>query len=242
MWIIESSLGLPSKEYYLDPEKKEVRDAYVSFISKLWSLADFSNPSLSAQNILALETQIAYHSELVSAKRNRKDYKTVPNLRTFNELPSNWSWHDYFESLGEDWLNCGDIDVLSVSNPPHLEFVTNLMGPHLQELELLRHYTKWRILLTYSPFLSREFVNAHFNFFGKVLEGRQQPVDRWVWMLEFLNEQAGQLLGELYCDHYFSASSKNQVTEIANTIVEELKATVSNLDWMESNTKAHVDF
>jgi predicted metalloendopeptidase len=31
-------------------------------------------------------------------------------------------------------------------------------------------------------------------------------------MLEFLNEQAGQLLGELYCDHYFSASSKNQVT------------------------------
>ncbi|KAJ3630019.1 hypothetical protein Zmor_028511 [Zophobas morio] len=69
--------------------------------------------------------------------------------------------------------------------------------------------------------------------------GQPEPEERWVWLLGYLNQHAGHLLGKLYCDACFPSSSKEHVMEIARTVIEEQKKLISEVEWMEDNTKAH---
>jgi putative endopeptidase len=148
-------------------------------------------------------------------------------------------WQEYFETLGEGYLEYSRISALCVINPTFLEFVSGLLGEKLNRLELMQKYAKWKILLTFSPFLTKAFSAAHFRFFGEKLRGQPEPEERWVWLLGYLNQHAGHLLGKLYCDACFPSSSKEHVMEIARTVIEEQKKLISEVEWMEDNTKAH---
>src|SRR5690606_28147548 len=57
----QAGLGLPDRDYYLkdDVRSKELLQQYQAFIAKLWTLAGFDNAEQVAEDIVALEKQIA---------------------------------------------------------------------------------------------------------------------------------------------------------------------------------------
>ncbi|XP_063934101.1 endothelin-converting enzyme homolog [Zophobas morio] len=236
LWIYEAVFGLPSKEYYFDADKEELRSAYLSFITEILTMAGLENAHTISLEIMALETEIA---KAAKSSIEGRDLKGMTNLRTLEELPSSWLWQEYFEIVGEDCLDVNALSTICVFNPTYLEFVVGLFSSDPDRLALLKHYAKWQTLLTFAPFLSSGFVDAHFRFFGQTLQGQPRPVDRWVWLIRLLNYQAGDLLGKLYCDRYFPPSSRDYVLDLAETIIVSLRDIIGKVEWMEESTKFH---
>ena len=54
-----SGLGLPDRDYYLDPKFKSKLAAYQVYLEKLLTLAKIPDAKQAAADIVALETQIA---------------------------------------------------------------------------------------------------------------------------------------------------------------------------------------
>jgi putative endopeptidase len=55
----QGGLGLPNRDYYLEPKFANLRQAYESYIAELLRLAAWPNAQSQARSIVALETQIA---------------------------------------------------------------------------------------------------------------------------------------------------------------------------------------
>ncbi|MDQ6647678.1 MAG: M13 family metallopeptidase, partial [Pseudomonadota bacterium] len=68
----QSGLGLPTKDYYLDPKYKEIRDQYVDYITKTLTLVGISaaDAKKQADAVLAFETQLAKASLAPVEQRN----------------------------------------------------------------------------------------------------------------------------------------------------------------------------
>ena len=60
----QSGLGLPTPDYYIDPSHKDVRDAYVKYLAKLFELTGANAADAGKQADLAMkfETDLAKHS------------------------------------------------------------------------------------------------------------------------------------------------------------------------------------
>ena len=61
IYVAQSGLGLPDREYYLKDDEKSVaiRDDYVSHIERMYELAGFDGGPQAADTIMALETRLA---------------------------------------------------------------------------------------------------------------------------------------------------------------------------------------
>src|SRR5262249_33796261 len=62
IYLSQSGLGLPDRDFYLEPGFAKTRDAYQDYAAKLLKLIGWPNPDAEAKNILAFETKIAKDS------------------------------------------------------------------------------------------------------------------------------------------------------------------------------------
>ena len=84
-WMGQAGLGLPDEAYYRDDDKAEVREAYVSHVTRMLTLAGLDNAADQAQAVMDLETEIAsHHWDQVHCR----DMKAAFNPKTFDDLAS----------------------------------------------------------------------------------------------------------------------------------------------------------
>jgi putative endopeptidase len=76
LWIYEAVFGLPSKEYYFDADKEELRSAYLSFITEILTMAGLENAHTISLEIMALETEIAKAAKSSIEGRDLKGLST----------------------------------------------------------------------------------------------------------------------------------------------------------------------
>src|SRR3546814_7862807 len=61
---------------------------------------------------------------------------------------------------------------------------------------------------------------------------------RWKRVLNTINRQMGEALGQAYVDVTFSPEAKAQAQHLVHNLSEALKARIENLAWMSAETKA----
>ena len=84
-WMGQAGLGLPDEAYYRDDDKAEVREAYVSHVTRMLTLAGLDNAADQAQAVMDLETEIAsHHWDQVHCR----DMKAAFNPKIFDDLAS----------------------------------------------------------------------------------------------------------------------------------------------------------
>src|SRR5262249_31245968 len=99
-----------------------------------------------------------------------------------------------------------------------------------------KSYLRFHTVDGVSPFLSDPFVEENFEFYDKTLRGQKEIRPRWKRVLDTVNGQAGEALGQLYVKVAFPPESKARMQELVRNLGAALKVRLENLAWMGPGT------
>lgn len=233
----QSGLGMPDRDYYLRPDERfvAIRQAYSEYIAKLLTLAGATDPALAATRILAFETTIARHQWDRARNRDRNatyNKMTVDALQTATPA---FDWRTYF-SLVLPAATAPALKDVIVRQPDYLRAIGEAMTA--TPIETWKDYLIFGLLASYADDLPAAFVNAQFDFNGRVIGGRQELQPRWKRAVAATEQVLGDPVGRLYIDRYFNGDSKARIDELIRNLLAAFKAGINELEWMSPETKA----
>ncbi len=229
----QGGLGLPDKEYYIKAENKDKLDAYEKHIAKVLELSGVAaaDAAEQAKAVIAFETRLAKASK--SSEELSRDvslYYNPVTLADADKLTPNFSWTKFFESQG-----VAPQEKLSLAIPAFHEEVSKMLGD--TDPAAWRSYLRFHTVDAASPYLSDAFVNENYEFNGKILNGQKEIKPRWKRVLDTVESQAGEALGQMYVQVAFPAESKAKMETLVGNLRTALKARIENLAWMSDETK-----
>ena len=231
----QGGLSMGDRDYYLldDENSVRIRTAYKEYMNKLFTLAGYSEADAAASTdaVLGLESEIAKISVDRGALRDvHKNYNKMP-LKDFVKKYNFINWDVYMKEVGIK--NSTEVNASQVT---FFEALTKLLKK--VSLDTQKEYMVFKLLNSASNYLSDDFVNANFEFFGKTVQGREvlQPV--WKRSLSVVNRTLSEALGQKYVEKYFPASSKEKMVEMVANLRVALGERINALEWMSDETKA----
>ncbi|OOG40751.1 M13 family metallopeptidase [Rhodanobacter sp. C05] len=229
----EAGLGLPTKDYYSDDKYKDIRDAYVAYVAKTLTLAGVSEADAKTQaaDVLKFETQLAAASLSRVEERDPANQYHFVTVKDADKATPHFSWDKFFAAQGVTIAK-----GFSLSQPKFFTEFDKLLAtaPAAQWQAYLRFHT----IDDASPYLSKNFQDNKFDFYGKTLAGQPQQKPRWKRVLGAVNGSMGEALGQLYVKQEFTPEAKQRAQELVDNVRNALKARIENLDWMSAETKA----
>jgi putative endopeptidase len=229
----QGGLGLPDRDYYLkeDNKFKQIREAYVHHISKMFELLGDTpdKAKVAADRIMKLETQMAKVSMSQIQQRDPNAVYHIMNLTQLNQITPDFSWPAYFKDMGAK-----NIKSINLAMPDFFKHMNNqLKNNPLNDWKL---YLRWHLIDSFAPFLSKPFVDQNFKMVS-VLTGVEKIVPRWKRVVNTTNGALGFAIGKMYVARYFPPESKKQVLDILKNIREVLRRDLSTLSWMSPTTR-----
>lgn len=230
----QGGINLGEKEYYLDTDSitQNIREQYKLYIGKLFQLAGFSEADARQKvaDVMELETAIAKVSRSATELR---DPEANYHKMSFDELKKTIAgidWDAYMKGLGIQAPA-----ELNVEQVEPIQEVARLMNT----LPLSKHvsYLEYNLLDAAASCLSDDFVAARFDFYGKVLSGRQVNQPRWKRAVNSVNGMLGELVGEMYVEKYFPAAAKERMVKLVKNLQTALGERIDAQEWMSDSTK-----
>jgi predicted metalloendopeptidase len=229
----QDGLGMPDRDYYLlnDPKLKQIRTQYAAYVGKLMGLAGDANAARDARDIVALETALAKVQWTKVQNRDPvKTYNKYPYAK-LTALAPGYDWKAYLADSGVQ----DKTDYLVISQPSYITGFDRIV--RTTPLPVWKAYFRWHLINDYAPYLSKNFVDAHFEFYGMALRGIQQDRPRWKRGVGLVDGAIGEALGRLYVARYFPPQSKARVDQLVMNLIAAYRADISTLDWMGPQTK-----
>lgn len=237
VFISQSGLGLPNRNYYLQEGEKfdEIRKKYPEYIAQLFTLAGISDGENRAKTIFDLEMKLA---EVQWSPEDSRDATKTDNQLAVDQLGTLTTEIDWNGYLTEKELS-GKVNRLYVRQPSYVE----KLGVLLTEIPLedWKNYLRFRILNDAAPWLSDEFVQANFDFFGKLISGTEELEPRWQRAIKVVDFALGEALGEMYVKKHFSPVAKQRMDELVSNVLAAFETSLRDLDWMSTATKAKAE-
>ncbi len=231
VYLNQSGLSLPDRDYYLEKSFTEQKAKYELYIAQILKLAGWPQASANAKAIVALETEIARVSWTRAEQRDdNKMYNRVETAKLADMAPG-FDWTAFMAGAG-------------LTQVSHLVVQENTAFPKIAEIfakapiETLKAWQAFNLADQASPYLSKPFVDARFAFRGKVLTGQQTQRARWKRGVQLVDSQIGEALGKIYVETYFPAQSKTKLLALVGDIRTAMKDRIERLDWMSQPTKA----
>ena len=232
-YAMQGGLGLPDPSYYTKPENKAKLDAYQAHAAKVLELAGASaaDAAKQAADVVAFETRLAKVSR--TSEELARDVSLYYNPiapAEADKLTPNFPWTAFIQSQG-----IAAQPMISLSNPAFHQEVSTMLAE--VDPATWRAYLRFRAVDGASPYLSKAFVQEHFDFYSKTLRGQKEMRPTWKRVLGTLNNQAGEALGQLYVQVAFPAESKAKMQALVSNLSTALKGRIEALDWMGDETK-----
>ncbi|MEW6195380.1 MAG: M13 family metallopeptidase [Bacteroidota bacterium] len=230
----QGGISLPDVEYYTkdDARSKEIREKYVEYIANMFRLTNVGEDEAkaNAQVVMNIETRLAKASNTRLQNRDPEKTYNKMSIRQLKKISEGFDWDVYFEGLGIENPN-----VVVVGQPQFFEEIGKMMND--VKLNDWMVYLKWHMINNAANALSSDFVNEHFNFYGKFLNGTKALQPRWKRILQSADNEIGDLIGQIYVDQYFPPEAKERARAIVNSLVTAMGESIKNLEWMSSETK-----
>lgn len=232
-YLLQGGLGMPDREYYLSDNERlaTTRAAYKAHVARMLTLAGFDDAEARAARVLALETAMArVHWTGVESSDIEKN-RTVWTRADFAAKAPGLDWNAYFAAAA-----LGDQAEFGVWQPTAISGLARLAGA--EPLPAWRDYLAFHAVERGAPFLSKAFVDEHFDFNGRTLSGAPQQRDRWKRGVDSTSGALGEAIGELYVARYFPPQAKAEAQAMVKNILAAFDARIDRLDWMTPATKA----
>jgi putative endopeptidase len=243
IYLNQSAIGLPDRDYYLKPEFAEQRQAYAAYASKLLSLIGWANPDATAAQVMAFESKIA---EDIWDKAKLRDPTIQYNPSSPAELATlapGFDWNAYLDGAklsGRDRFIVGQPDAF-----------TRLAATFASTpLDVVKAWMAFRATDQAAAYLPAPFADASFDFRGKTLNGQAEQAPRWKRaMLAVAGGDCGAApgtcfgtfnwgVGELYSARYFPAETKSRIEGLVGDVKTAFRHRLEHLDWMGPETRA----
>ncbi len=237
--VHQSGLSLPDRDYYTktDKQSKEILKDYDGYMKKMFTLLgdDDKTAAAEATMVLNIENRLA---EASMTRVERRDPKATYNMMTIarvNALTPDFSWNSYIR-----YFNLSGVKKINVAQPKFLKEV----GMMLKQIPLKewKVYLRWHLINSMAPYLSKNFVDEHFNFYGTVLTGAKELQPRWKRVLQTIDGSIGFSLGKLYVAGHFSPQAKARAEQMVHNLEAAFAQRIKKLDWMSATTKKQALF
>jgi putative endopeptidase len=240
VFLEQGGISLPNENYYREEQFASVRDAYVLHIQRMLELAGLDDAPARAKRVFELETEIA--------RRHWDNVRTRDSEKTYN--PMEWdSVRDLFiaglptgsGTLSLDlWANAfGAPDrafsEVVVREPSFFRDLGELFGE--TRLDSWRDWLRWKIVHGYASYLSADFVDEQFDFYGRTLTGAPELRERWKRGVSLVEGVLGEAVGKIYVERHFPPVSKTRMDELVANLVEAYRQSISTLEWMTPATR-----
>ena len=230
--ITQGGLGLPDESYYRDDKFSEIREKYVAYLERLLTLGDIDNASVMATRVLEIETELAKgHWERSETRDVQKTYN-LTTLAELHELAPNFDWDAFVTNLGGSEETIAETCVRQPSYLSHLSTV-------LAEVPI-EDWKAWmltRVLRSSAPYLTDDFVETNFDFYGRTLNGTPELRARWKRGVGLVEASLGEAVGKIYVERHFPPESKAKMDDLVANLLAAYRESISKLDWMTDETK-----
>lgn len=231
----QGGLGLGDRDYYLsdDAHNKDIRAKYEAHIARMFRLAGYEEGQAvkAAGQAMAVETDLAKAAyDRVKARDPQANYHKMTVAELERQAPG-IDWNLYFKSLG-----LPKVKELNVAQPEALAEVAKQVGKG--DLDAQKSYLLWKVIDGAASYLSDEFVEANFDFYGKVLSGTPEMQPRWKRAVSAVDGMMGEAVGKMYVEKYFPAAAKERMVKLVGNLQQALGERIRALTWMSDETKA----
>ncbi len=229
----QSGLGLPDRDYYFDDTERGalLREQYAAYIEKVMALSGYGDSEGAAERIMALETSLAeHHWDKVENRDANKRYNKVTDAELESML-SNFDLDEYFDGIGT-----GRQEYVIVSQPSYMQAMNELFPT--VDLGTWKEFLRLQALTSYAELLSDDIAAAHFDFYGRTLQGKTEQQPRWKRAINSINGNLGELLGQLYVERHFPPEAKERMVGLVDNLILAYEESIRNLEWMSAETKA----
>ncbi|TIC82251.1 peptidase M13 [Nocardioides sp. GY 10113] len=234
--LVQGGLGLPDESYYRDEKFAEIREKYVAYLERLLALGGHEDPAGAARRILDLDTELAKgHWERAETRDVQKTY----NLTTEDELKAlcpAFDWDAYITNLGghpdkEHTI----LHEVVVRQPSYFEHLSGVLES--TPLEVWKDWLFSHVVRSAAPYLTDEFVETNFDFYGRTLNGTPELRARWKRAVAFVEGAIGEAVGKEYVARHFPPTSKAMMDDLVANLLAAYRVSIESLDWMTEATK-----
>ena len=232
-YVLQGGLGLPDRDYYLatTPEMKAIRDQYRAYVGKLLSLANVTEPDARAARVFELETRIARaHLDNVASQDPARANNPWRKADFARKAPG-IDWDAFWNAAG-----LKDQQDFIVWQPQAVIAIARLVAS--EPLQAWQDWLTFHRINQVTSVLPAAFDQAHFDFYGRTLNGQPQPRPRDKRAIASVDAALGDAVGQLYVKDYFPASSKTAIEGMVKNILAAFDKRVAGLEWMAPATKA----
>ena len=232
--LYHSGTGLGEKDYYLSSEERfvSIRKKYQQYIKDTFKLIYPKKTGKEINSIsnkvFNLEKQI---SEISLSNIERRDTTKRYNPMTIDKLQSLSSifdWKQYLFAIGIKKCKKCIVDY-----PDYYKNLNSI----LEDIESCKLYIIYHLVSDLSSFLSKEYQENKFNFYGKILSGQQKMKPRWQRVCSTVSNLLDDAVGKMYVQKYFDPDSKKKVQKMVYSMINTLGNIIKKLSWMEEKTK-----
>jgi len=229
----QSGLGMGNRDYYLekDSRSEELRKKYVKHIENMFKIIGVDKPEEAAKGVMAFETELAKIS--MTNVEQRDPFKVYNKMSPddFKKLTPIIDWDKFFATVEIPFPK-----EVNITSMPFFNGLTKVINS--TSIDNLKNYSTWCIINDAASLLSDDFVNEHFDFYGKTYSGSQKLEERWKRVLNVVSGQLGDVLGQIYVEKYFPPEAKARMIDLIANIRKSLGNRIDNLEWMSAETKA----
>lgn len=228
IYIDQGGLGLPDRDYYLEDNYKEIRNAYITHIENLLKLASIKNPKQKALSAFEIENELA---KVQLSRLEMRDPERIYNPYKKDRLYDLGGkyWNEWVEELGLESQN-----KFIVESPVYITALVNLMNEI--PIDKWKDYLIVRLVKGSAGSLSDDFIQESFEF-SKILTGREKLPDLWKRAVGLVNGIMGDALGKIYVNEFFPPEYKDKMEILVDNLLESYRIGIQELEWMSDETK-----
>jgi len=243
VYVGQAGLGLPDRDYYLQPSFAPQKAAYQAYVAKLLGLVAWPDPDANAAAVVAFETRIA---EASWTKVEQRDQDKTYNPMTRGELAAyapGFDWKAFFDNA-----DMGGVDRVIISEKSAFPRIAAVYAA--TPVDVIKAWQAFTIADNAGFYLSKPFSEARFEFRGKTLSGQPQEAVRWKRAIHAVSGgdcigadridcfgNMGFGVGQLYTAQYFPPSAKAKIEALVDDVKAAMRARLERIDWMSPATK-----
>ena len=230
VYLTQSGLGLPNRDYYLKPEFADKAEGYQALLATLLGMTGAEDAEARAEAVYALEAKLA-EAHWSPAKRRNRDLTYNPY--TLDELASyapQMPWRAIMSDLGlegQQRLIVREDDAIQKMAAVFEETPVDVWADYLKAHALIEH----------ASVLPKAVDDAVYDFYGRQLRGTEAQRERWKRGVSAVSSAMGEAVGEVYVERHFPPESKAQMEELVANLKTPFGRRLDDLDWMTEATK-----
>lgn len=231
LYITQSGLALGNRDYYLLAENAELREGYLNFLKKIFTLAGDEKAEQKAKDAFDFQMTIAEPSwSMIQQRDIEARYNPMTLEQLYKEYPA-LRFDAYLDAMGIPAQS-----KIVLEQPSYFKALNRIVAK--TNPRILRHYLQAQLLSGACGYISDDFTDASFDFFSAQMSGIKEQKPRWKRAMQAPNSILGEAVGEMYVAKYFPEKDKQKMLQIVKNIQKGLSEHVASLDWMSEQTKA----